>query len=82
MQAPFACFLRAGKHELSFSAHPEWTDVEKNSMLVRKLSMVACAFTKVRRLYAFRFLTMGSVGTGAGTPLGPDIDADDFVSRS
>jgi hypothetical protein len=27
-------------HELSFSAHPGWTGVEKDSMLLRKLSML------------------------------------------
>jgi hypothetical protein len=33
-------FAASEGHELSFSAHPGWTGVEKDSMLLRKISML------------------------------------------
>jgi hypothetical protein len=42
-----------------------------------KLSML---LAHLRKFANYWFLTTGSFGTYSGTPLGPDIDADYFVS--
>jgi hypothetical protein len=47
---------------------------------VLRIDHVACAFTELRKLYAFAREPRGRIGTVPGTPPSTDIDADDLVS--
>lgn len=55
--------------ELSFSAHPGWTGVEKDSMLLRKLSMLLADLSRYANYMVWVF-NGGSVGTDTGTHFG------------
>lgn len=67
--------------ELSFSAHPGWTGVEKDSMLLRKLSMLLAHLRRYAN-YMVSAFSGGIRWNGYRYPFGAKFDADNFVSRS